>query len=393
MGLLDMFGTSMDDPRTAATLQLAQGLLSSPRVMQGLAGGLSGYQQAMAQAKQAKAVEEMRQMQLQQMQMQMAAQRQQQEQAQLDREGMRQLSMPIAGTEANKASGLMGPTPQAAAVIGKLPPLDPASMLAKGMSPQAIEQMFAVRNIGVKQPMKLGAGEAVFSPDGRMLFGNPKEDTTPTAVREFQFALQNPEFAAYQERLKRAGSTKVQVDAGQRFENEFSKDQGKFFSEMKGNIVKAGFSAPSQIRKLERMQELLDGVDGGKLSPVGLEVASALNSLGIKVDPKLGNKEASEALARDLAGGLRQPGTGPMTDKDFDNFMLQVPSLSKTAEGRRQIIETQKRALNRDIQVAKMAREYQNKNGVLDDGFMEQVSQYIAETPVVAPPSGWKVKR
>ena len=142
------------------------------------------------------------------------------------------------------------------------------------------------------------------------------------------------------------------------------------------------------------MEQLLTGVDGGKLSPVGLEVASALNSIGIKVDPRLGNKEASEALARELAGGLRQPGTGPMTDKDFENFLTQVPSLSKTADGRKQIMKTMRSALTRDMQIAKMAREYQRRSGgVLDDGFMDEAAQYIAENPVISLPDEWRVER
>ena len=72
MGLLDnLIGTGIDDPRFAATSQLAQGLLSSPRLMQGLAQGVGGYQQAIAQARQQKALEEERQMRLQMQQMQL----------------------------------------------------------------------------------------------------------------------------------------------------------------------------------------------------------------------------------------------------------------------------------------------------------------------------------
>jgi uncharacterized membrane protein (DUF106 family) len=76
-GLLDnILGSSFDDPKTAATLMLAQGLLTSPKAMQGLSGGLLGYQNAMAEAKKAKQMEEMRQMQMQQQQMAMEQARQ-----------------------------------------------------------------------------------------------------------------------------------------------------------------------------------------------------------------------------------------------------------------------------------------------------------------------------
>jgi hypothetical protein len=187
-----------------------------------------------------------------------------------------------------------------------------------------------------------------------------------------------------------AGATRI--DNGQRFENSYSTNQGKEFSDMMSGINKVAFAAPAQIRKLERMESLLDGVDGGKLAPTGLDIASAANAIGIKLDPKLGNKEAAQALAREIAGSFRQPGTGPMTDKDFENFLLQVPDLSKTAEGRKQITATMKAAANRDIQIAKMAREYARKNGSIDNDFLDMAAQYIAENPVVGAPKGWKVR-
>lgn len=173
----------------------------------------------------------------------------------------------------------------------------------------------------------------------------------------------------------------------------FATGQGKEFSDMMGGINKQSFAAPAQLRKLERMQQLLEGVDGGKLAPVGLEIASAANAMGIKMDPKLGNKEAAQALAREIAGGFRQPGTGPMTDKDFENFLLQVPDLSKSAQGRAQITATMKAALNRDIALGKLAREYVKRNGQLDNGFLDEASTFIAENPVVGSPAGWKVQR
>jgi hypothetical protein len=141
------------------------------------------------------------------------------------------------------------------------------------------------------------------------------------------------------------------------------------------------------------MTQLLDGVDGGKLAPAGLEIASALNSFGVKVDPRLGNKEAAQALSRELAGGLRQPGSGPMTDKDFDNFLQQIPDLSKSSQGRKQINTTMKAALNRDIKISQMAREYEKRNGRIDGGFMDEVASFIAENPVVAAPGNWAVQR
>jgi hypothetical protein len=137
MGLLsNLIGAGVDDPRFAATTQLAQGLLSSPRLMQGLSAGLGGYQQAIAQARQQKAVEEMRAMQLQQMRAQMEAQQQQQAQAGTDRKLTQAAFTPVRGFEANTASGIMGPRPEALAPVGKLPAFDPAAFIAAGGSPE-----------------------------------------------------------------------------------------------------------------------------------------------------------------------------------------------------------------------------------------------------------------
>lgn len=98
----------------------------------------------------------------------------------------------------------------------------------------------------------------------------------------------------------------------------------------------------------------------------------------------------------DLSLGLREVACGLrdewVTDKDFDNFMAQVPSLSKSAAGRRQIMETMRNSLNRDIEISKRAREYQRRNGRLDPGFLDEVAGFVAENPVVSQ-SGWSVQR
>jgi hypothetical protein len=137
MGLLEnLMGTSVDDPRFAATTQLAQGLLSSPRLMQGLAQGLGGYQETIARAKQQKAAEEYRAMQIAQVRAQMEAQQRQQAQSELDARLTRQAFTGVKPIEANSASGITGPRPEALAAVGKLPAFDPAAFVASGGSPE-----------------------------------------------------------------------------------------------------------------------------------------------------------------------------------------------------------------------------------------------------------------
>ena len=388
-----LLGNSMDDPRTMAVLQGVMGLLGARGNVQGVAQGLLGYQGAMQQAKQQKTQEEERAMRRQMAELQLRQAQQEQARKQAIEQAYR--------------GALRSPEQMAMAANGG--PTNAAAQAAPGMAP-GFDQNALIRGLTQADPMAAAqllqpkpadykvVGDALLQvgPGGvKEAYRAPaKPEAMPTSIQEYLYAQKNPDFLANQLRLKQAGATRLNVDAGQRFENEYSKAQGKSFSDFKEKVNAAGFSAPAQLRKLERMEQLLTGVDGGKLSPVGLEVASALNSIGIKVDPRLGNKEASEALARELAGGLRQPGTGPMTDKDFENFLTQVPSLSKTADGRKQIMKTMRSALTRDMQIAKMAREYQRRSGgVLDDGFMDEAAQYIAENPVISLPDEWRVER
>jgi hypothetical protein len=399
-GILGALGRDYDDPRTQGLLTLGLQLLASrqPKFGQALGeaglGAMQAYEGARAGQQQRKSA----QLQQQAQEMQLQRLRQEQERQAAAQAWAQALPSPEMLASQQALAGGGGPT---VANAQRMPAVDPRlQMLHGGMRagvPGMTDAYLAAAFPAQRAPerVKVGANERLIEvgPDGKqrtLIDAAPAEPKMPTSWQEFELAMKNPEFAAYTERMKRAGSTKVQVDAGQRFENAYSSAQGKAFSEQMDAINTAGFRAPTQIRKLERMEQLLAGVDGGRLSPTGLDVASALNSMGLKVDPKLGNKEASQALAREIAGGFRQPGTGPMTDKDFENFLLQVPDLSKSSEGRAQITRTMRAALNRDIAIAKKAREYERRNGKLDAGFFDDVAQFIAENPVVGNMSGWQ---
>jgi len=187
--------------------------------------------------------------------------------------------------------------------------------------------------------------------------------------------------------ITKAGAPVVDARSYNTQESEQSKTYGKTLGEIRGNITQAGYEAPKQLAKLDRMEELLKGVDGGAAAPTLAQISSTANSLGIKLDKNLGPKEAAVALAVNMATGMRQPGTGPMTDKDFDNFLKQVPDLSKSAEGRKQIMTTMRASIQRDLEAAKFAREYAKRNnGVVDDNFFDSMADFYAKNPVVNIP-------
>jgi hypothetical protein len=57
-------------------------------------------------------------------------------------------------------------------------------------------------------------------------------------------------------------------------------------------------------------------------------------------------------------------------------------SLGKTPEANRMIIDSRKKLAQRDIEVAKMAREYRARNGRLDEGFYADLEKFSGANPL-----------
>lgn len=272
----------------------------------------------------------------------------------------------------------------------------PQAAIAAGAPPELVKQFYEARNLGrdkvtfqdvggEKVPVtEYGDRPAGVAPLQKT--GNPFSDLV---VRDQNGNIvPNAPLASTKAGIARAGKPEITVDARNynTQESEQSKVYGKQLGEIRGTITQAGIDAPKRMAQLDRMDELLTGIDGGRFAPAGAEVASAANSLGIKIDPKLGNKQAAEALAIEMALKMRPPGSGPMTDKDFDNFLKTVPSLAKTSEGRAQITKTMRAALQRDMEAAKFSRDYAKQNGgVIDDNYFEALADFYGKNPVVTP--------
>lgn len=180
-----------------------------------------------------------------------------------------------------------------------------------------------------------------------------------------------------------------------------AKKVGEGMGEMYVNLQKAGAAAPTKLGKLDRMEQLMEGVSTGKLQPAITQVAAVAESLGFKVDSKLGPKQALEALTNEIALELRNPAggagmPGALSDSDRQFLMTLPPGLSKTREGNKLIIQTSRAVAKREQEVARLAREYRKKNGSLDEGFYDELADFSAANPLfgkrgtpVTTPDGW----
>lgn len=191
-GLLDniggLFGTSMDDPRTMATLQMAQGLLGGGGSMQRLAGGMQGYGSVMAQARQQEEEKKRRALQEQMMMQQleaakaqqaeraaMQAERAAQQAAQQKDDGLmrRLLGQPV---EQQMPQGMQGPgEPMQNRGI------DPRTFINQGGSMGGLGQAMQLSQALSPAQRKLtnvAAGGTLFDENtGQAVFTAPKEDT------------------------------------------------------------------------------------------------------------------------------------------------------------------------------------------------------------------------
>jgi hypothetical protein len=385
----------LDDPAQAGLLSMGLRLLSTPGKF-GQAFGQAGLG-AMGDIQQAKAAqdvkrtralqEQMQMMQLQQIKAQQERQAQEAAKEQA-REGAYRGAIESPATQALAGGG--GPTVGNAQAMAGLKPRVNQDKLIQGLlqaDPMAAYQMMQPKP---DELMTVAPGATVLnkSDPTRPLFTAPKESAAPSAVQEYQFAKDQGyrgDFTQWKRDNAQAGASRVNVSTP--FENSFSKASGTGFAKAYEDINTNGMQASQTIANLDRMEQLLQGVTGGRLAPAGKEIASVAESFGVKVDPKLGNKEAAEALSVEMALAMRPPGSGPMTDRDFANFLLTVPGLSKTAEGRAQITQTLRAKAQRDIKMAELAQRYVERNGVLDTGFYKVAQEFIGANPVVNQPS------
>lgn len=155
----------------------------------------------------------------------------------------------------------------------------------------------------------------------------------------------------------------------------------------------AGQQTPGKIAQYQELGRLFDGFNGNRLSPTGLEMARLGKSMGFNVDPKLGNKEAGVALANQIALTLRDPSNGggmpgSMSNSDRQFLTAMVPNLAQSDAGRRQLVDIYIAKAGRDQDVAKLARQWQQRYGRIDapDGngvtFDDQLQKWSEAHPM-----------
>lgn len=391
MGLLDMFKTPEGQGLLSA---VAGGLAGAQRgapinsVGRGLLAGVQGYGNALE--RQQIQTDSALNRQLRDVQIKTAQQQLQERESQaraLDSMNPQVLASQTALT------GGGGPTQANAERLTKVDPLR--------------QQMFDLAKAGalpIAEYLKMVSPKA---PEFKVV-GNSLVKVTDSAVTESFRAPEKTKKTAVEEMLDAAGITDpatrqsfilqglrkqtthapaASTNVTLRQETEEAKKVGGFFGEEYGNIQKAGVQGQSKLNRYSRLGELLQGVQTGKFTETGLEVAKAARTLGFNVGENVGNMEAAQALSGEIALELRNPSggagmPGAMSDADRQFLVNMVPGLATTPEGRTLMLDTAQRLAKRDMEVARIAREYRKRTGSIDEGFYDELGRFSEKNPL-----------
>ncbi|HAK62072.1 MAG TPA: hypothetical protein DCO82_02395 [Alphaproteobacteria bacterium] len=209
----------------------------------------------------------------------------------------------------------------------------------------------------------------------------------PDAVRQYQYAQEDPAFADYQMQLRRASAPQTTVKLPP-MEQEYQKYRGKFNAETANEIEKGAMSAPARMGMLDRLEMSLSnpnvytGAGGESIN----NMKRAAEALGFNVQGT-SDAEVARAVSNQMALELRNTGSGAgmpgaMSDKDREFLVASAPGLSKSPQGNRMLVDYYRRVENRKVQVAQFLRDYEVRNGRVDSGFYQELANWSARNPL-----------
>jgi hypothetical protein len=196
------------------------------------------------------------------------------------------------------------------------------------------------------------------------------KDPRTSAMKEFELAQKNPEFAEYQQSLKRSGATKINNTISQANKAGLTEEQKALaksrvsrFEQVQG----AAQAAMDQNEQLEQLSQI--DVDTGFGEEAKTQVARVFNSFGVNGDSLLGvdvaNAQAFRASSGKLLAEALAAQKGPQTDKDAERIMDTLPKLTNEQEANKFILRSMKAINQRKIEQAEFYERALEVDGTL----------------------------
>ena len=162
------------------------------------------------------------------------------------------------------------------------------------------------------------------------------------------------------------------------------KELDKLFIDTNNEALSTG----QNMNDLQQMMRYMEQAGETGAGAEGILGAKKLaNKLGFEFDEEgLGAQEAMRSLSNKLALAMRKPGSGVMTDKDFEVFLDSNPGLRNTYKGNMLMIKYAMDSHKSRQELASQMRKYKRgtkgmygntkKAGKMDDGIYDFVNDY-----------------
>lgn len=180
---------------------------------------------------------------------------------------------------------------------------------------------------------------------------------------------------------KIAAQTAQDTKIGEGFANDFV------------SMVQAEKSAPNNIAKYQQLKNYLGNVDTGKLQPQ----VNTLKAIAAYVAPDLAKEwtkdvpyaQAASALSREMALSLRNPAGGAgmpgnLSNSDRDYLESMIASGQNDPRAIPAIMDAKIALEQRAADIGKLARQYRQQNGRIDENFNDVVRAYNEQHPLFA---------
>lgn len=177
----------------------------------------------------------------------------------------------------------------------------------------------------------------------------------------------------------------------------YSIGRAKDYATQAATAQQTGRAAATTLGNLNQLEQLYKdpNVANGALAENVSGMKNIASSFGVDVKG-LSSEQAARSLTNQMALQMRSTADGggmpgSMSDGDRKFLTSMTPDLSRSPEGRAQIMSTSRQIAQRQIQVADLAAQYEQQHGQLDVGFDRQLAEFANSHPLfsgqnAAPP-------
>jgi hypothetical protein len=150
-------------------------------------------------------------------------------------------------------------------------------------------------------------------------------------------------------------------------------------------MVEGGVKAQQEIPQLEMLQEQMN--DPNFYSGIGekynLAYKRLKSAVGIDPDASVPQEFLRKATAASVLGSFGAlKGLGPIRVAEMNLAKEAAAAPTNSIPANKLLVEIQKRTYQRQGDIAEMAQNYKEKNGILDAGFDKQVTAYFKAHPI-----------